>query len=149
MRDLCCVRPCSKGEQFHALSIADLPEGEPGAPYASRWVTLKTDKFSQGALYLVLAKQLYCSPSIVLMDRVTKSLVWILTLILAQEEVNRLRAKLKESRMLDDDLLTLSRDVESARSTEEALKEECLGLPKKIEEVIVEYKRSPGFELGL
>ncbi|THU50715.1 hypothetical protein C4D60_Mb06t23240 [Musa balbisiana] len=58
-----------------------------------------------------------------------------------EEEVNHLRAELNESRarvrMLDDELLTLSRDVESTRSTswaaEEALKEECLRLPRRIE----------------
>lgn len=73
------------------------------------------------------------------------------------EEVYHLRAELKESRAhvqtLDEELLTLSWDIESAKSAswsaEEALKEERLRLPKKIEEVITEYKKSLRFELNL
>lgn len=66
--------------------MANLLMGESGTPYTSRWATLKVDsrfwadgsttqEFSRGALHLVLAKELYCSPSMVLMDRATKSLV--------------------------------------------------------------------------
>lgn len=55
--------------------------------------------------------------------------------------------------MLDDKLLTLSRDVEVARTVawaaEEALKEERLALREKIKGAIADYKSSPGFELGL
>ncbi|THU54597.1 hypothetical protein C4D60_Mb10t26790 [Musa balbisiana] len=87
MRDLCRVRPRAAGEPFQALSKVDLPMGEPGAPYASRWATLKADsriwadgsaaqEFSRGALHPVLAKELYCSSSVVLMDRAARSLVW-------------------------------------------------------------------------
>ncbi|THU50714.1 hypothetical protein C4D60_Mb06t23230 [Musa balbisiana] len=35
MRDLCHIWPHSEGEQFQALSMADLLERELGAPYAS------------------------------------------------------------------------------------------------------------------
>ncbi|THU56296.1 hypothetical protein C4D60_Mb11t15780 [Musa balbisiana] len=73
------------------------------------------------------------------------------------EEVNRLKTKLEESlahaQMLDNELQTLSRDVESARSsawaTKETLKEEHLALLEKIEGAIAEYKSSVGFEHGL
>lgn len=71
--------------------------------------------------------------------------------------MSHLKDELKESRvhvrMLDDELLTLSRDVEAIRTAswaaKEALKEEHLGVPKKIKEVIIEYKKSPRFELDL
>ncbi|THU72456.1 hypothetical protein C4D60_Mb04t12320 [Musa balbisiana] len=74
-----------------------------------------------------------------------------------EEEVNHLKAELKECRArvwtLDDELLTLSRDVKATRTTswaaKETLKEERLGLPKKIKRAIAEYKKSLGFELGL
>ncbi|THU60023.1 hypothetical protein C4D60_Mb07t08260 [Musa balbisiana] len=65
------------------------------------------------------------------------------------EEVARLKIELEEN----DEPLILSHDVETARSTawgaEEALKEERLGLPKKVEEAIAEYKASTGFKRGL
>ncbi|THU58484.1 hypothetical protein C4D60_Mb03t14770 [Musa balbisiana] len=55
--------------------------------------------------------------------------------------------------MLDDKLQTLSRDVESARSStwavEETLKVECLALSETIKIVIAEYKSSAGFKHGL
>ena len=68
-----------------------------------------------------------------------------------------MKAELEESwsriRTLDDELLTLSHDVESARSSaraaEEVLKEERLALPEKIKGVIAEYKSSAGFERSL
>lgn len=54
---------------------------------------------------------------------------------------------------MDDELLTLSQDVEAAqyasRVAGEALKEEHRGEPERIKEAIVEYKKSTGFELGL
>lgn len=86
MRDLCHIQPKAKDGQFQVLSMANLPAGEPGTLYASRWTNLKADsrvwadrlatqEFTWGALHLVLAKKLYCSPSMVLMDRVVKSFV--------------------------------------------------------------------------
>lgn len=49
--------------------------------------------------------------------------------------------------------MTISREVEAARfaswAVKEALKEECLGVLKKIKEAIAKYKKSPRFELGL
>ena len=49
--------------------------------------------------------------------------------------------------------MTLSHDVETARSTawgtKEALKEERLALPEKIKGAIAEYKSSIGFKRGL
>ncbi|THU64248.1 hypothetical protein C4D60_Mb01t24470 [Musa balbisiana] len=73
------------------------------------------------------------------------------------EEVSRLKAELEEGqarvRMLDDELRTLSNDIESARSSawavEEALKEEHRVLPERIERAVAEYKASAGFERGL
>ena len=86
MRDLCRIRSWAEGEQYQALNMADLPVGELGAPYATRWVTLKADsriwgdgptaqEFIRGAFHPIMAKDLYCSPSEVLADRVAKSLV--------------------------------------------------------------------------
>ncbi|THU58332.1 hypothetical protein C4D60_Mb03t13100 [Musa balbisiana] len=68
------------------------------------------------------------------------------------EEVSCLKTESEESRShirtLDDELLTLSHDVETARSSagaaEEVLKEERLVLPKKIEGAIAD-----GFKHGL
>ena len=55
--------------------------------------------------------------------------------------------------MLDDKLLTLSRNVETARSasraTKEALDEERWGASEMAKEAITEYKWSPRFELGM
>lgn len=45
LRDFCRIWPQSEGESFQALSMADFPEGEAGAPYASRWPTLKTESW--------------------------------------------------------------------------------------------------------
>ncbi|THU43910.1 hypothetical protein C4D60_Mb02t01830 [Musa balbisiana] len=72
-------------------------------------------------------------------------------------EVDRLKAELEKSqtriRMLDDELLTLSHDVKSARSsawaTEQVLKEERLTLPEKIKGTIAEYKSSAKFKRSL
>ncbi|CAL9763380.1 unnamed protein product [Musa acuminata subsp. burmannicoides] len=72
-------------------------------------------------------------------------------------EVPRLKAKLEESRShirsLDDELLSLSQDVEAtkamAQATEEALKEERLRLPGRVEGAVAGYKASAGFERGL
>ena len=88
MQDLCYIRSRVEGDQFQALCMADFPTREPGTPYASRWANLKADnqiradgptaqEFTQGALHPVLAKELYCSSSNVLMDRVAKSFVWV------------------------------------------------------------------------
>ncbi|THU72573.1 hypothetical protein C4D60_Mb04t13580 [Musa balbisiana] len=74
-----------------------------------------------------------------------------------EEEVTHLKAELEESqlhiRMLDNELLTLSHNVETARSSawaaKEVLKEERLALPRKIKEALAEYKSSAGFEHGL
>lgn len=43
MRDLCRIRPCTEGDPFRALSMADLPKGELEVLYTSRWLTLKVD----------------------------------------------------------------------------------------------------------
>lgn len=90
--DLCHIRAYSEGEPFQALSMADLAEEEPGAPYSTRWPTLKAEgriwsdglavqEFSRGMLHPTLAKWLYCSPSVVLMDQAAKSLVWVSSML--------------------------------------------------------------------
>ena len=74
MRDLCHIRSRAEGEQFQALSMADLLVGEPGTPYASRWANLKANsriwanrvsaqEFIRGALYPAMAKELYYTSS--------------------------------------------------------------------------------------
>lgn len=66
------------------------------------------------------------------------------------DELEESRARVQT---LDDELQTLSRDVESTRSSawaaEETLKEERLALPETIERAIIEYKSSVGFERDL
>lgn len=67
MWDLCRIWPHTEGELFQALSMVALPEGEPEAPYALQWPTLKADnriwsdesttqEFSRGTLHPMLAK---------------------------------------------------------------------------------------------
>ncbi|THU66780.1 hypothetical protein C4D60_Mb05t17820 [Musa balbisiana] len=141
-----------------------------------------TQEFIRGALHLAIAKDLYCS-SEVLVEQAAKSLVWSDTYAALRlenlelrarvgseaiaaakehastlgEEVGHLKTKLEESwtriRSLDDELLTLSHNVEVAKSSawaiEEVLKEEQLVLPKKVEEAIAAYKASTGFKHGL
>ena len=66
--------------------MTDLLARELGAPYATRWPTLKADsrlwgdgliaqEFVRGALHPGLAKDLYSSTSKVLAERVAKSLI--------------------------------------------------------------------------
>ncbi|RRT71238.1 hypothetical protein B296_00013452 [Ensete ventricosum] len=85
MRDLCQMQSQAKGGLFHALRISDLSEGEPDAPLEACWLTLWNSnrfwansasavEFGRGVLNLNLTKQLYGSPSKVLIDRVAKSL---------------------------------------------------------------------------
>ncbi|THU57376.1 hypothetical protein C4D60_Mb03t02860 [Musa balbisiana] len=197
IRELCRVYSRAEGEQIQALNMADLPAGESGTPYITRWVTFKADnhiwsdgptaqEFIRGALLPAIAKDLSCS-SEMLAERATKSLVrgqhYGMTLIDRVLDVERLRARgepeviaaaeeralslgeevgclkanLEESRShirsLDDELLTLSHDVETAKSlawaAEEVLKEKQLVLPNKVGEAIVAYKASTGFERGL
>ena len=68
--------------------MADLPAGEPGAAYTPRWPSLKTNsrlwgdgptarEFLRGALHPTMAKELYCTPTEALVDRTTKSFVWV------------------------------------------------------------------------
>ncbi|CAL9114803.1 unnamed protein product [Musa acuminata var. zebrina] len=86
--ELCCIFSWPEDGQFQAQLMADLPIGEPGAPYTARWSTLKANncpwgdgeiaqEFVRGVLHPSLAKDLYCSDSEVLVERVAKSLIWI------------------------------------------------------------------------
>ncbi|THU54356.1 hypothetical protein C4D60_Mb10t24240 [Musa balbisiana] len=87
VRDLCRTRARSKDEPFQALSMGGLLEGEASEPLVTRWPGLTlgdrvwTDgatsaTYARGALIPDIAKQLYGSPSEVLIEKVTKSLVW-------------------------------------------------------------------------
>ncbi|RRT34530.1 hypothetical protein B296_00029054 [Ensete ventricosum] len=92
IKDLCQMWVWVRGESFSILQMADLVEGEPGAPMQTHWPTLTNSshfllegvnatKFGWGVLNLILAKQLYGAPSKVLIDLAAKSLVWIRTFL--------------------------------------------------------------------
>ncbi|RZS24474.1 hypothetical protein BHM03_00057546 [Ensete ventricosum] len=71
----------------NTLQLIDLLVGDTDVSLRAHWITLKnstqvwsdganTTEFERGVLNLNLAQQLYGSPSEVLIDRATKSLVW-------------------------------------------------------------------------
>ncbi|RWW71115.1 hypothetical protein BHE74_00021155 [Ensete ventricosum] len=88
IRELCRASLRDKGEGYHALKMTNMPEVDPDTPLQPRWSGLKHStqiwqdgtsvvEFKMGILNPNLAFQLYASPSEVLIDRVTKSLVWV------------------------------------------------------------------------
>lgn len=86
VRDLYCTRACSKDEPFQALSVGGMAEGEGSDPLVAQWSGLAlgdrvwmddtaSATYARGSLIPDIAKQMYGSPSEVLIEKAAKSLV--------------------------------------------------------------------------